>query len=41
MLGLLVSKDLLRLEPQVDLLLGTLNGIGAVANVAADVLRRH
>ena len=41
MLSLLVIKDLLRLEPQVDLLLGTFNGIGAVANVAADVLRRH
>ena len=41
MLSLLVFKDLLRLEPQSDLLLGTLDGIGAVANVAADVLRRH
>ena len=39
MLSQLVFKDLLRFEPQSDLLLSTLDGVGAVADVAADVLR--
>lgn len=38
-LGLLPGLDLLWLEPQSNLLLGGLDGIGAVADVSADVLR--
>ena len=37
-LGLLPVLDLALVEPESDLLLGRLNGIGAVADVAADVL---
>ena len=33
----LVAVDLLRLEPESDLLLGVLDRVGAVADVAADV----
>ena len=36
--GLLPGVELLRLEPESDLLLGRLDGVGAVADVAADVL---
>jgi hypothetical protein len=38
--GLLPGLHLLGLEPESDLLLGSLNGVGAVADVAADVLQR-
>lgn len=34
----LVRDNLLGLEPQADLLLGVLDGVRAVADVAADVL---
>lgn len=37
-LGLLPALELLRLEPEGDLLLGGLDGVRAVADVAADVL---
>ena len=37
-LGLLPALDLALLEPKSDLLLGGLDGIGAVADVTADVL---
>lgn len=37
-LGLLVGDELLWLEPKSDLLLGALDGVRAVADVAADVL---
>lgn len=37
-LGGLPALDLLLLEPEVDLLLGVLDAVGAVADVAADVL---
>lgn len=37
-LGLLPGLNLVRLEPQSDLLLGILNAVAAVADVAADVL---
>jgi hypothetical protein len=36
--GLLPGLHLLGLEPESDLLLGGLDGVGAVADVAADVL---
>jgi len=36
--GLLPALELLGLEPEGDLLLGGLDGVGAVADVAADVL---
>jgi len=36
--GLLPALELLGLEPESDLLLGRLDGVGAVADVAADVL---
>jgi hypothetical protein len=36
--GLLPALELLRLEPESDLLLGRLDGVGAVADVATDVL---
>lgn len=36
--GLLPGLELLGLEPEGDLLLGGLDGVGAVADVAADVL---
>ena len=39
--GLLPALELLRLEPESDLLLGRLDGVGAVADVAADVLRQE
>ena len=35
---LLPGLDLLRLEPESDLLLGVLDGVGTVADVATDVL---
>ena len=35
--GLLPALELLRLEPESDLLLGRLDGVGAVADVAADI----
>ena len=38
--GLLPALELLRLEPESNLLLGRLDGVRAVADVAADVLRR-
>lgn len=38
-LGLLPTVDLLLLEPEIDLLLGRLDAVGAVADVAADILR--
>jgi proteasome assembly chaperone (PAC2) family protein len=38
--GLLPGLHLLGLEPESDLLLGGLDGVGAVADVAADVLRK-
>ena len=38
MLGQLVLEDLLLAEPQGDFLLGALDGVGAVADIAADVL---
>lgn len=37
-LALLVVLDLVRLEPEGDLLLGTLDAVGAVADVTANVL---
>ena len=37
-LSLLVALDLALLEPKRDLLLSGLDGVGAVADVAADVL---
>jgi hypothetical protein len=37
-LSLLPAVDLLLLEPQVNLLLGGLDSIGAVADIAADIL---
>jgi proteasome assembly chaperone (PAC2) family protein len=39
--GLLPGLELLGLEPEGDLLLGGLDGVGAVADVAADVLVRE
>jgi hypothetical protein len=36
--GLLPALELLRLEPESNLLLGRLDSVGAVADVAADVL---
>ena len=36
-LGLLVADDITLLEPEGDLLLGVLDRVGAVADVAADV----
>jgi proteasome assembly chaperone (PAC2) family protein len=39
--GLLPALELLGLEPEGDLLLGGLDGVGAVADVAADVLVRE
>lgn len=36
-LGLLVADDITLLEPESNLLLGVLNGVRAVADVAADV----
>jgi hypothetical protein len=36
--GLLPALDLTLLEPQGNLLLGVLDGVGAMADVAADVL---
>ena len=38
--GLLPGLELLGLEPEGDLLLGGLDGVGAVADVAADVLEK-
>ena len=38
-LGRLPALDLTLVKPQGDLLLGGLDGIGTVADVAADVLR--
>lgn len=38
LLGLSPGVDLLLVEPESNLLLGAVNGIGAVADVAADVL---
>jgi len=35
---LLPRDDLVLLEPEVNLLLGVLDGVGAVADVAADIL---
>ena len=37
-LGLLVGVELLLLEPEVDLVLGGVDTVGAVADVAADIL---
>jgi len=37
-LSALPALDLLGLEPQSNLLLGRVDGVGAVANVAADIL---
>ena len=37
----LPALDLLLVEPQRDLLLGRLDGVGAVADVAADILFVH
>lgn len=37
-LAVLVGEDLLRLEPEGNLLLGVLDAVGAVADVAADIL---
>lgn len=37
-LGGLPALDLALVEPESDLLLGRLDGVGAVADVAADVL---
>lgn len=37
-LGLLVGDELVLVEPEGDLLLGVLDAVGAVADVAADVL---
>lgn len=39
--GLLPGLELLRLEPESNLLLGGVDGVGAVADVAADVLLRE
>ena len=39
MLSLLIFEDLSLLEPQGNLFLGALNGIRAVADVTADVLK--
>lgn len=36
--GWLPAVDLLLLEPEVDLLLGAVDGVGAVADVSADIL---
>lgn len=36
--GLLPGVDLALVEPKSDLLLGRLNSVGAVADVAADIL---
>jgi hypothetical protein len=36
-LGSLVADDVTLLEPESDLLLGVLDGVGAVADVAADI----
>ena len=41
MLGELVGVELGGGEPQSDLLLRALDGVGAVADVAADVLHTH
>lgn len=38
LVGLLPAVDLLLLEPEVDLLLGRVDTVGAVADVAADIL---
>lgn len=38
-LSLLPGVDLLLLEPEIDLLLGGLDAVGAMADVAADVLK--
>ena len=40
MLGLLVFNDLSLLEPQSNLFLGALDGVGAVADITADILRQ-
>jgi hypothetical protein len=37
-LGVLIVEDLTLLEPESNFLLGVLDAVGAVANVAADVL---
>jgi hypothetical protein len=37
-LSRLPGLDLLRLEPEGDLLLGAVDGVAAVADVAADIL---
>lgn len=37
-LGSLVGNDLLRLEPQGNLFLGTVNSVRSVTDVAADIL---
>lgn len=36
-LGLLVADNITLLEPESNLLLGVLDGVGAVADVAADI----
>ena len=41
MLGRLPGLDLLVLEPEGDLLLGAVDAVAAVADVAADVLVRE
>lgn len=38
---LLPALDLLRLEPEGDLLLSVLDRVGTVADVATDVLKKH
>ena len=38
--GLLPAVDLALVEPEGDLLLGGLDGVGAVADIAADVLEQ-
>lgn len=38
LVGLLPGVDLLLLEPEVDLLLGRVDAVGAVADVAANIL---
>lgn len=40
-LALLVLLELGSLEPEANLLLGALDAVGAVADVAADVLHKH